>query len=85
MPYHLALYHTDGVSYSSCLHMLLDLRAYPWRCRWRVHRCVAASVDALLEGRQPPSELRWRGPRGEVLVMFETQEAEQLGMQAMSG
>jgi hypothetical protein len=54
------------------------------RCRWRVHRCVAASVDALLEGRQPPSELRWRGPRGEVLLKFEGSEAAKLARGACS-
>jgi hypothetical protein len=46
---------------------------------------ACTSVDAQLEGRQPPSELWWRGPRGEVLVQFENLEAEQLAQQAMSG
>jgi hypothetical protein len=49
-----------------------------------VHRSVAASVDALLEGRQPPSELRWRGPRGVVLVKFEGGEAAKLARGACS-
>jgi hypothetical protein len=52
-------------------------------CRWRVHRSVAASVDALLEGRQPPSELRHRGPWGEAVVHFESSEAERLALQAL--
>ena len=54
-------------------------------CRWRVHRSVAASVDALLLGGQMPSELRWRGPGGELLLQFESVAAAQLALRTGSG
>ena len=44
---------------------------------------MAASVDALLAGRQPPSELRWRGGDGKVLLQFESPEAAQLALAAL--
>lgn len=44
--------------------------------RWRVHPHVASSVDALLAGRQPNTQLRMH-KNGKLVVRFETDLVDQ--------
>lgn len=37
----------------------------------RAHMNTAESVDALLEERQPPTQLRWKTPDGRFMARFE--------------
>ncbi|GAB4817298.1 hypothetical protein N2152v2_004344 [Parachlorella kessleri] len=39
--------------------------------RWRVHMSVARSVDAILAGREPVTQLRWYDGRGRMMVRVE--------------
>ena len=43
--------------------------------RWRLHTHVASSVDDLLAGRQPSTQLRTH-KQGKLVVRFETKAAE---------
>ena len=42
---------------------------------WRVHHSVARSVDDILAGRQPATQLRWVRPDGVMMVRREGSEA----------
>ncbi|KAL4443459.1 hypothetical protein ABPG75_011196 [Micractinium tetrahymenae] len=43
------------------------------RNRWRVHMSVAKSVDSILAGREPVTQLRWVEPDGRMMVRLEGQ------------
>ena len=58
-----------GLPVFSCL---VDVLAHD---QWRVHPQVASSVDALLAGRQPNTQLR-SNRDGKLLVRFETSTAD---------
>lgn len=43
------------------------------RNKWRVHMNVARSMDAILAGREPTTQLRWVEPDGRMMVRLEGQ------------
>ena len=59
-----------------CFSTLVEVLGY---ARWRVHLNVARSVDALLAGEQPVTQLR-EIQDGKMLVTFEQAEPPSLGM-----
>lgn len=45
--------------------------------RWRIHMNVARSVDALLAGGTPVTQLRWMEPDGRMMARFEGPQGEE--------
>jgi hypothetical protein len=48
--------------------------------RWRIHKDVAKSVDCLLNGKKPETEMRWVAADGRYMSQFEGGKPSQMDM-----